>query len=128
MRTSDMDKMNRHIINGDALMWQWGKALPHVAAYREAFRETSVRQAMIEDYRSAYDVDADHDAADRASGLMISCPVMVLWADERDHRARHHARSSARARRLLLDRAALLAPRTAPFGSRGDSWRITQCM
>ena len=54
-----------------------------VAAYREAFREPSVRQAMIEDYRSAYDVDADHDAADRASGHKIACPVMVLWADER---------------------------------------------
>ena len=53
-----------------------------VAAYREAFRETSVRQAMIEDYRAAYDVDADHDAADRASGHKITCPVMVLWADE----------------------------------------------
>jgi haloacetate dehalogenase len=54
-----------------------------VAAYREAFRETSVRHAMIEDYRSAYDVDADHDAADRAAGRKITCPVMVLWADER---------------------------------------------
>jgi haloacetate dehalogenase len=38
---------------------------------------------MIEDYRSAYDVDADHDAADRAAGRKITCPVMVLWADER---------------------------------------------
>lgn len=53
------------------------------AAYREAFREKSVRQAIIEDYRSAYGVDADHDAADRAAGRKISCPVMVLWADER---------------------------------------------
>jgi len=54
-----------------------------VAAYREAFRETSVRRAMIEDYRSAYDVDVDHDAADRASGHKITCPVLVLWAAER---------------------------------------------
>lgn len=54
-----------------------------VAAYREAFREMSVRQAMIEDYRSAYDTDLDHDAADRAAGRKIACPVMVLWADER---------------------------------------------
>src|SRR5262245_57991397 len=28
MPTSDMDKMNRHIINGDGLMRQCGKALP----------------------------------------------------------------------------------------------------
>jgi haloacetate dehalogenase len=54
-----------------------------VAAYREAFREASVRQAMIEDYRSAYDTDLDHDAADRAAGRKIACPVMVLWANER---------------------------------------------
>ena len=54
-----------------------------VAAYREAFRETSVRQAMIEDYRSAYDIDVEHDAADRASGRKIVCAVMVLWAAER---------------------------------------------
>ncbi|WP_246515461.1 alpha/beta fold hydrolase [Bradyrhizobium diversitatis] len=54
-----------------------------VADYREAFREKSVRQAMIEDYRSAYDTDLDHDAADRAAGRKIACPVMVLWADER---------------------------------------------
>jgi hypothetical protein len=29
---------------------------------------------------TAYDVDADHDAADRAAGRKITCPVMVLWA------------------------------------------------
>ena len=28
MRTSDMNKMNRHIINGDALMWQRSETLP----------------------------------------------------------------------------------------------------
>lgn len=54
-----------------------------VAAYREAFRDSSVRRAMIEDYRSAYESDLDHDAADRAAGRKIACPVMVLWADER---------------------------------------------
>jgi haloacetate dehalogenase len=54
-----------------------------VAAYREAFREASVRHAIIEDYRSAYGIDVDHDAADRAAGRKIKCPVMVLWAAER---------------------------------------------
>lgn len=54
-----------------------------VAAYREAFRDTSVRRAMIEDYRSAFEADVDHDAADRAAGHKITCPVLVLWADER---------------------------------------------
>ena len=54
-----------------------------VAAYREAFREASVRHAIIEDYRSAYGIDVDHDTADRAAGRKIKCPVMVLWAAER---------------------------------------------
>ena len=31
-----------------------------VEAYREAFREASVRHAIIEDYRSAYGIDVDH--------------------------------------------------------------------
>jgi len=54
-----------------------------VAAYREAFRLPSVRAAMIEDYRAAFGVDAEHDDADRRAGRKIACPVMVLWADER---------------------------------------------
>jgi hypothetical protein len=33
--------------------------------------------------RSGWRCDADHDAADRASGHKITCPVIVLWADER---------------------------------------------
>jgi haloacetate dehalogenase len=54
-----------------------------VADYREAFRKVSVRDAMIKDYRAAYGPDADHDAADRASGRKIRCPLMVLWPTER---------------------------------------------
>jgi haloacetate dehalogenase len=54
-----------------------------VADYRTAFRQASVRNAIIEDYRSAYGPDADHDAVDRAAGRKISCPVMVLWPNQR---------------------------------------------
>lgn len=54
-----------------------------VADYREAFRKESVRDAIIEDYRAAYGPDADHDAADRASGRRIRCPLMVLWPNQR---------------------------------------------
>ena len=42
-----------------------------------------MRHAIIEDYRSAYGIDVDHDASDRAAGRKIKCPVMVLWAAER---------------------------------------------
>jgi len=50
-----------------------------VADYRAAFRNPSVRKAIIKDYRAAYRVDVEHDAADRAVGRKIACPVMVLW-------------------------------------------------
>jgi haloacetate dehalogenase len=50
-----------------------------VADYRTAFRKASVRDAIIKDYQAAYGADSDHDAADRARGRMIACPVMVLW-------------------------------------------------
>ena len=51
--------------------------------YRNAFRRPTVRAAMIEDYRAAYGVDVDHDAADRAVGRKLDCPVLTLWAHER---------------------------------------------
>ena len=50
-----------------------------VADYRAAFRQPSVRNAMIQDYRAAYGSDTDHDSADRAAGRKIACPVMVFW-------------------------------------------------
>src|SRR3954470_16839140 len=54
-----------------------------VADYRDAFRQVSVRGAMIGDYRAADGPDAAHDAADRAGGRKIRCPVLVLWPRER---------------------------------------------
>ncbi len=50
-------------------------------AYRTAFRDPAVRHAMCEDYRAAAEEDTDHDAADRAAGHTLSCPVLVLWPD-----------------------------------------------
>ncbi|MGJ5181454.1 alpha/beta fold hydrolase [Bradyrhizobium oligotrophicum] len=50
-----------------------------VADYREAFAKASVRRAIIKDYRAAYDIDVQHDAADRRAGRKIACPVLVLW-------------------------------------------------
>jgi haloacetate dehalogenase len=54
-----------------------------VADYRDAFRQVSVRDAMIQDYRAAWGPDAEHDAADRAGGRKIRCPVLVLWPRQR---------------------------------------------
>lgn len=48
-------------------------------AYRNAFREPSVRHAMCEDYRAALHEDLAFDEVDRAAGHKMPCPVLVLW-------------------------------------------------
>lgn len=50
-------------------------------AYRAAFRQASVRSAVIEDYRTAMEEDLALDAADFAAGRKLRCPVLVLWPD-----------------------------------------------
>ncbi len=50
-----------------------------VADYRAAFAKPSVHRAIIKDYRAAYEIDVQHDAADRRSGRKIACPVLVVW-------------------------------------------------
>jgi haloacetate dehalogenase len=52
-------------------------------AYRSAFRDPAVRHAICEDYRAAAHEDAAHDAADRAAGRKLLCPVLVLWPASR---------------------------------------------
>jgi haloacetate dehalogenase len=54
-----------------------------LADYRAAFRRPEVRAAMIKDYRASDTSDFANDAADRAAGRKIACPVLVFWADER---------------------------------------------
>ncbi len=54
-----------------------------LADYRAAFRRPSVRAAMVKDYQAAYGADNDNDAADRAAGRKLSCPVHVLWPEQR---------------------------------------------
>ncbi len=53
-----------------------------LAAYRAAFRKSSARHAMCEDYRAALAEDAAADAADRAAGHQLACPVLVLYPAE----------------------------------------------
>jgi len=54
-----------------------------LADYRAAFRRPSVRAAIIKDYQASDGTDAAYDAADRAAGRTITCPVLVLWPEER---------------------------------------------
>ena len=53
-------------------------------AYRAAFRDPAVRHAICEDYRAAMDEDLRHDAADRAAGRKLDCPVLVLCSSAQD--------------------------------------------
>ena len=50
------------------------------AAYVEALRDPPHAHAICEEYRAAATVDRQHDAADRARGHRISCPLLVMWS------------------------------------------------
>jgi haloacetate dehalogenase len=54
--------------------------------YRAAFRNPSVIHAACEDYRAGLGIDAELDAADKAAGRRIACPVLVLWGERRPER------------------------------------------
>ncbi len=48
-----------------------------VAAYKAAFREPAVLQAMAEDYRAGATIDLEHDRQDRNAGRKLQCPVFA---------------------------------------------------
>jgi haloacetate dehalogenase len=50
------------------------------AAYTAALRDPGHIHAICEEYRAAAGVDRDHDAADRAAGRRIPCPVLAAWS------------------------------------------------
>jgi haloacetate dehalogenase len=52
------------------------RALAH---YRAALSDPSRIHAACEDYRAGAHADYDHDAADRAAGRRMTCPVLALW-------------------------------------------------
>ncbi|WP_371667595.1 alpha/beta hydrolase [Streptomyces sp. NBC_00289] len=47
---------------------------------RQATRNPDVVRAMLEDYRAGLTIDARHEDADRASGVRIRCPALILWS------------------------------------------------
>jgi haloacetate dehalogenase len=70
---------------GNALSPQWGSPAETFgdevrAAYTAALSDAAHVHAICEEYRAAAGVDRAHDAADRAAGRRISCPVLVLWS------------------------------------------------
>jgi haloacetate dehalogenase len=66
---------------------QWGSHSaafpPEVrAAYVDALRDPAHVHAICEEYRAAATLDRAHDAADRAAGRRIACPLLALWSGE----------------------------------------------
>lgn len=50
-----------------------------LAEYRKAFSQSDTIHAACEDYRAGATLDRDYDAADRAAGRTIDCPMLALW-------------------------------------------------
>ncbi len=50
-----------------------------LAEYLRCFRRDSVIRATCADYRAGATIDVEHDAADRAAGRRIDCPLLILW-------------------------------------------------
>jgi haloacetate dehalogenase len=72
------------VINADPDRWYRGD--PEVMGqenhdeWREAMRNPDVVRAMLEDYRAGLTVDRGHEEADRAAGVRIRCPALILWS------------------------------------------------
>lgn len=69
----------------DDALGAWGSPgaafpAPARAAYAEALADPAHAHAICEEYRAAATIDREHDAADRAAGRRIACPVMALWS------------------------------------------------
>ena len=59
-----------------------------LAEYLRCFRLDSVIRASCADYRAGATTDSEDDAADRAAGKRIACPLLLLWGAGRgDHPA-----------------------------------------
>lgn len=54
-----------------------------LAYYRAAFAKPSMIHASCEDYRAGATSDVAFDAADKAAGRQIACPMLALWGAER---------------------------------------------
>jgi len=49
--------------------------------YLRCYRDPSTIHATCEDYRASASIDLEHDAADRAAGVRVRCPLLALWGE-----------------------------------------------
>lgn len=72
------------VINADPDAWYRGDpavmGAENYAEWRAAVRNPEVVRAMLEDYRAGLTIDRTHEETDRANGVRIRCPVLVLWS------------------------------------------------
>ncbi|GLW11455.1 hydrolase [Microtetraspora sp. NBRC 13810] len=72
------------VINADPDAWYRGDprtmGQENYDEWRQATRNPGVVRAMLEDYRAGLTIDARHEEADRAAGVRVSCPALVLWS------------------------------------------------
>jgi haloacetate dehalogenase len=52
-----------------------------LAEYLRCGRDPAAVHGMCEDYRAAATIDLEHDRADRAAGVRLGCPLLVLWGE-----------------------------------------------
>ena len=52
-----------------------------LAEYERCFGDPATIHATCEDYRAAASIDLEHDAADRAAGRRVRCPLLALWGE-----------------------------------------------
>ena len=57
-----------------------------LADYERSFGNPETVRATCDDYRAGATIDCDLDAADRAAGHRIACPMLALWGDRRGDR------------------------------------------
>jgi haloacetate dehalogenase len=76
------------VINADPLGWY--RADPQAMGeenyqeWRDAVTDPEVVQGMLADYRAGLTVDRRHEDQDRAAGVRIQCPALVLWSQHDD--------------------------------------------
>lgn len=76
------------LINADPRWWwRWHTARGQLDAfsaeaiddYLACFSNPETVRGMCEDYRAGIGIDCEIDAADKAAGRRIACPMLVLW-------------------------------------------------
>jgi haloacetate dehalogenase len=77
------DKPAERVINADPDAWYRTPPPEDVGAENHAdmwaaFHDPDVVHGMAEDYRAGLGVDREHDAADRAAGRRVACPMLLL--------------------------------------------------